>query len=282
MAHNREEKIRRRAYQLWEQGGRRSGNAEEYWFQAEVELRKDVSVDLGLTAASDSIGKHTGKCFCGAIEVVATGEPLTMGYCHCTSCRQWSASPVNAFTIWVPESVRITKGAESVASFRKTSNTVRKWCRACGGHLLTERPLWLVTEVPAAILPTYRSSQPFTCTTPKPFSTLGMVSPSRKTFVPNLEVRESCWTSNHKPLGPAVLRLAPEGGSVDSRGPALAAARRRRADRAFRRRSGSGRGHAADGRRRPPGAFRVQPHRRCAQAQSPRDRLKRPFSEGSL
>jgi hypothetical protein len=152
VAHNREEKIRRRAYQLWEQGGRRSGNAEEYWFQAEVELRKDESVDLGLTEASDSIGKHTGKCFCGAVKVMATGEPLTMGYCHCTSCRQWSASPVNAFTIWVPESVRITKGAESVASFRKTSNTVRKWCRACGGHLLTERPLWLVTEVPAAIL----------------------------------------------------------------------------------------------------------------------------------
>ena len=151
MNNNPEEKIRRRAYKLWEQGGR-SGNAEEYWFQAEVELRKDVSVDLGLTAASDSIGKHSGKCFCGAVEVMATGEPLTMGYCHCTSCRQWSASPVNAFTIWVPESVRITKGAESVGSFRKTK-TVRKWCQACGGHLLTERPLWLVTEVPAAILP---------------------------------------------------------------------------------------------------------------------------------
>jgi hypothetical protein len=114
------------------------------------------SVDLGLTAASDSIGKHTGKCFCGAVEVVATGEPLTMGYCHCTSCRQWSASPVNAFTIWVPESVRITKGAESLGSFQKTKMTVRKWCQACGGHLLTERPLWLVTEVPAAILPDLR------------------------------------------------------------------------------------------------------------------------------
>ncbi len=152
MTNNPEEKIRRRAYELWEQGGR-SGYAEEYWFQAEVELRKSLSsVDPGLSAASDSIGKHAGKCFCGAVEVVVTGEPLTMGYCHCTSCRQWSASPVNAFTIWVPESVRITKGAESVASFRKTNKTVRKWCRACGGHLLTERPLWLVTEVPVAIL----------------------------------------------------------------------------------------------------------------------------------
>ena len=103
--------------------------------------------------APSGIGKHTGKCFCGSVEVVATGDPLTMGYCHCTSCRQWSATPVNAFTIWAPEAVRITKGAESVGSFGKTKKTIRKWCQACGGHLLTEHPWWLVTEVPAAVLP---------------------------------------------------------------------------------------------------------------------------------
>ena len=26
-------------------------------------------------------------------------------------------------------------------------------CQVCGGHLLTEHPWWLVTEVPAAVLP---------------------------------------------------------------------------------------------------------------------------------
>ena len=142
---NSEEKIRRRAYELWDQGGR-SGNAQEYWFRAEGEIRTGSSLVV-------PAGKHIGKCFCGVVEVVATGEPLTMGYCHCTSCRQWSGSPVNAFTIWVPEAVRITKGVESVGSFRKTKKTVRQWCQACGGHLLTEHPLWLVTEVPAALLP---------------------------------------------------------------------------------------------------------------------------------
>ena len=148
-----EEKIQRRAYELWERGGR-SGNAEEYWFQAEVELSKGLSsVNPGLSAVADSIGKHTGTCFCGAVQVMATGEPLTMGYCHCTSCRRWSASPVNAFTIWIPEAVRITKGPENVRSFQKTKKTVRKWCQACGGHLLIEHPLWLVTEVPTAVLP---------------------------------------------------------------------------------------------------------------------------------
>jgi hypothetical protein len=37
------------------------------------------------------------SCFCGAVQFTVTGEPASMGYCHCTSCRHWSASPVNAF-----------------------------------------------------------------------------------------------------------------------------------------------------------------------------------------
>ena len=182
MSNNREEKVRRRAYELWERGGR-IGNAEDHWYQAEGEIKRgSSSVDLGVNPALGGISKYTGNCFCGSVEVVATGDPLTMGYCHCTSCRQWSGSPVNAFTVWVPEAVRITKGVESVGSFCKTKKTVRKWCQACGGHLLTEHPLWLVTEVPAAVLPDFHPTQPFTYTTPKLFSASGMVSPSRKTL----------------------------------------------------------------------------------------------------
>ena len=96
---------------------------------------------------------YAGRCFCGAVELTVTGEPLTMGYCHCADCRAWFASPVNAFTIWPPEAVRVTKGAENVGSYRKTETSVRKWCTACGGHLLSEHPTWGVTDVAAAVLP---------------------------------------------------------------------------------------------------------------------------------
>lgn len=93
-----------------------------------------------------------GCCFCGAVELVVTGEPVAMGYCHCASCRAWSAGPVNAFTLWKPDAVTITKGAEHVASFQKTERSIRKWCRLCGGHILTEHPAWGVTDVYAAIV----------------------------------------------------------------------------------------------------------------------------------
>jgi hypothetical protein len=96
---------------------------------------------------------HTGKCFCGAVELAVSGEPVAMGYCHCNSCRAWSAGPVNAFSLWPPEAVRITNGADQVGSYQKTEKSIRKWCKNCGGHLLTEHPLWGVTDVYAAVVP---------------------------------------------------------------------------------------------------------------------------------
>lgn len=48
---------------------------------------------------------YKGKCFCGAVQFTVSVEPTAMGYCHCESCRHWSAGPVNAFTLWKLEAV---------------------------------------------------------------------------------------------------------------------------------------------------------------------------------
>ena len=53
---------------------------------------------------------YRGQCFCGSVQIAVTGEPVGAGYCHCAACRSWSAGPVNAFTLWKPESVKIVKG----------------------------------------------------------------------------------------------------------------------------------------------------------------------------
>jgi hypothetical protein len=97
--------------------------------------------------------QHKGRCFCGAVELQVTGAPAAMGYCHCSSCRQWSAGPVNAFTLWAPSAVTITRGAEHVASHAKTEKSIRKWCTKCGGHLMTDHPGFGLVDVYAAVLP---------------------------------------------------------------------------------------------------------------------------------
>lgn len=76
-----------------------------------------------------------------------------MGYCHCESCRRWSASPVSAYSLWRPGSVKITAGAENIGTFSKTPRSARKWCKTCGGHLLTEHPALRLVDVYPAVVP---------------------------------------------------------------------------------------------------------------------------------
>lgn len=97
--------------------------------------------------------RHSGQCFCGAVRFTVQGEPEAMGYCHCDDCRQWSASPVNAFTLWAPSALSIDRGEERIVSYRKTELSQRQWCRDCGGHLFTYHPELGLVDVYAALLP---------------------------------------------------------------------------------------------------------------------------------
>jgi len=94
---------------------------------------------------------YRGSCFCGAVELRVSGEPAAMGYCHCASCRSWSAGPVNAFSLWKPDAVRVTKGAGGIGTYHKTDKRSTR-----RGVLPTfTRPPFLILH----------SSRVFTCTT---------------------------------------------------------------------------------------------------------------------
>jgi hypothetical protein len=95
----------------------------------------------------------TGRCFCGAVEVQVSGQPNAMGYCHCRSCRSWSAGPVNAFTLWPPDAVQVTKGQELIATYVNTPMSERQYCTQCGGHLMTRHPPLNMVDVYAATIP---------------------------------------------------------------------------------------------------------------------------------
>lgn len=90
---------------------------------------------------------YKGHCFCGAVEFEVTGAPAMMGYCHCTDCANWAAAPMNAFSLWDPDSVRVTKGADNVMSFNKTTQSYRKFCKTCGGHLMSDHPGMKLVDV---------------------------------------------------------------------------------------------------------------------------------------
>ena len=101
---------------------------------------------------SKTTSSYKGRCFCGAIEILVSGEPAAQGYCHCNSCRQWSAGPINAFTLWPVAAVKVVKGADKLRSFNKTPRSERMWCGTCGGHVMTEHPEWNLIDVFAATI----------------------------------------------------------------------------------------------------------------------------------
>ncbi|MER8915469.1 GFA family protein [Mesorhizobium sp. M0761] len=96
---------------------------------------------------------HKGGCFCGAVEIEVHGAAEAMGYCHCGSCRSWSASPVNAFTLWKLQNVKVTGGLEFLSGFEKTEMSDRQFCTKCGGHLMTVHPPLGLVDVYAATIP---------------------------------------------------------------------------------------------------------------------------------
>jgi hypothetical protein len=106
----------------------------------------------------DTMTTYKGRCFCGAVEIETQGAPEAMGYCHCSSCRSWSASPVNAFTLWKPQNVKVTKGEEFVGKFMKTPMSNRQFCTRCGGHLLNDHPTLGLVDVYAATIPSLKFS----------------------------------------------------------------------------------------------------------------------------
>jgi hypothetical protein len=97
--------------------------------------------------------EYQGSCFCGAVTVSVSGEPEGMGYCHCRSCRSWSGGPVNAFSLWKPEAVKVTSGEDKLATYAKTEMSDRQYCSECGGHLMTVHPTLGVIDVYAATIP---------------------------------------------------------------------------------------------------------------------------------
>ncbi len=98
---------------------------------------------------------YKGSCFCGEVEFEVTGAPAVMGYCHCVDCASWAAAPINSFSLWPPASVRVTKGEANIGTFNKTESSYRKFCKTCGGHLMTDHPGMSLVDVYPNVVPDF-------------------------------------------------------------------------------------------------------------------------------
>jgi hypothetical protein len=94
-------------------------------------------------------GTYKGSCACGAVELEISGDPAVQVYCHCHSCRSWLSAPIHAAALWPTPSVKVTKGADNLGTYKRTDNSHRQFCKSCGAAVLVVHPGMGMTDVPS-------------------------------------------------------------------------------------------------------------------------------------
>jgi hypothetical protein len=101
---------------------------------------------------ADSVTR-SGKCQCGEVRYEVSGDPLRVGLCHCTDCRQSSGSAFTLFAVWPRRQFRT---ASHFATYRG-----RSFCPHCGSRVFSLRPdeaeimVGSLDDAPSKLIPTY-------------------------------------------------------------------------------------------------------------------------------
>src|SRR6266851_10436902 len=74
-----------------------------------------------------------GSCLSGAVRFVATGQPESIVWCHCDSCRKHSGAPVSVFAAFKRAAYVVTKG--EMTKFNSSPGRWRGFCARCGSTL---------------------------------------------------------------------------------------------------------------------------------------------------
>ena len=96
---------------------------------------------------------YSGSCLCGQVRISVRGEPLRVGICHCTDCRQESGSAFTFYAIWP---VGQFEHAGETSEFRG-----QRFCGRCGSRLFSvdeheaEIKLGILSPAPTPLVPSY-------------------------------------------------------------------------------------------------------------------------------
>jgi hypothetical protein len=83
--------------------------------------------------------ERTGECHCGALKVIATGEPERVYICHCIACQRRTGTAFHYGATFKKEQVRLD-GDRKVYERGADSGYLIRWhfCPGCGTTLYWE------------------------------------------------------------------------------------------------------------------------------------------------
>lgn len=96
--------------------------------------------------------RYSGGCLCGAVRLVATGQPDRVGLCHCLDCRKHHGALFYAAAIFPSDAVTVSGETRDYAG--------RHFCPRCGSSVFArtgdEVEVHLgALDAPDRLLPTY-------------------------------------------------------------------------------------------------------------------------------
>lgn len=108
--------------------------------------------NTGSLAVTDADDTTSGGCLCGRLRVVARGQPLRVGLCHCLDCRKHHGALFHASAIFPQGAVTISGTARDYQG--------RFFCPECGSPVFSrsgdEIEVHLGTlDAPDRFVPTY-------------------------------------------------------------------------------------------------------------------------------
>jgi hypothetical protein len=82
-----------------------------------------------------SAALRTASCSCGQLRIEVTGEPRSIGLCHCLACQRRTGSVFAALASFAPPYVSTGKASEYVRVGDKGARFRFRFCPVCGSNL---------------------------------------------------------------------------------------------------------------------------------------------------
>ena len=94
-----------------------------------------------------------GRCFCGRVQISASGAPVAVRMCWCRDCQYLATGNASVNAIFRTDTLQISGETQSYESAADSGNVMRRrFCPKCGTQLFSEssgRPGMMVVRVGA-------------------------------------------------------------------------------------------------------------------------------------
>jgi hypothetical protein len=81
----------------------------------------------------------TGSCLCGQVRYAADADVEAIVHCHCHTCRKTHGSAFSSVAAVPRRAFRWTAGESLLKAFESSPGKLRRFCTACGSHVMAER-----------------------------------------------------------------------------------------------------------------------------------------------